>query len=119
MYGDTLDFQCQHQNGYIKYPIWESIFAVNLLLKLFPATVANADIVSLKSLYTLFDKYLDHMLVKFEQNCMVQTTQNFELFDKESGFKNIHCKNSGVKFNTPGVVRGPHQVGVNFNTSRC
>ena len=27
----------------------------------------------------------------------------------------IHCKNSGVKFNTPGVVRGPHQVGVNFN----
>ena len=31
----------------------------------------------------------------------------------------IHCKNSGVKFNTPGVVRGPHQVGVDFNTSRC
>ena len=31
----------------------------------------------------------------------------------------LHCKNSGVKFNTPGVVRGPHQVGVNFNTSRC
>ena len=25
----------------------------------------------------------------------------------------LHCKNSGVKFNTPGVVRGPHQVGVN------
>ena len=34
-------------------------------------------------------------------------------------YKYIHCKNSGVKFNTPGVVRGPHQVGVNFNTSRC
>ena len=33
--------------------------------------------------------------------------------------KLLHCKNSGVKFNTPGVVRGPHQVGVNFNTSRC
>ena len=31
----------------------------------------------------------------------------------------IHCKNYGVKFNTPGVVREPHQVGVNFNTSRC
>ena len=28
----------------------------------------------------------------------------------------IHCKNSGVKFNTPGVLSGPHQVGVNFNT---
>ena len=24
------------------------------------------------------------MLVKFEQNCMVQTTQNFELFDKKT-----------------------------------
>ena len=32
--------------------------------KLFNATVANADIKSLKSLHTLFDKYLDHMLVK-------------------------------------------------------
>ena len=24
------------------------------------------------------------MLVKFEQNCMLQTTQNFELFDKKA-----------------------------------
>ena len=39
--------------------------------------------VSLKSLHTLFDKYLDLMLVKFEQNRMVGTTQNFELFDKK------------------------------------
>ena len=31
----------------------------------------------------LFDKYLDHLLVEFEQNCMVQTIQNFELFDKK------------------------------------
>ena len=31
----------------------------------------------------LFDKYLDHMLVKFEQSRMVQTIQNFELFDKK------------------------------------
>ena len=28
--------------------------------------IADADIGSLKSLRTLFDKYLDHMLVKFE-----------------------------------------------------
>ena len=27
----------------------------------------------------LFGKYLDYMLVKFEQNRMVQTIQNFEL----------------------------------------
>ena len=29
--------------------------------------IADADIGSLKSLHTIFDKYLDHMLVKFEQ----------------------------------------------------
>ena len=45
----------------------------NLLQKLisdraFYATIADVDIGSLKSLHTLFDKYLNHMLVKFEQN---------------------------------------------------
>ena len=33
----------------------------------------DIDIGSLKSLHTLFDKYLDHMLVKFEQNHMVRS----------------------------------------------
>ena len=57
-------------NGNIKYPIEKSFFTVNLPLKLSPdATVANADIGSLKSLHTLFGKYLDQMLVKFEPNC--------------------------------------------------
>ena len=51
--------------------------------RVFYITIADADIGSLKSLHTLFDKYLDHMLVKFEQNRMVQTIQNFELFDKK------------------------------------
>ena len=46
-------------------------------------TIADADIGSLKSLHTLFDKYLDHMLVKFEQNRMVGTIQNFVLFGKK------------------------------------
>ena len=31
-------------NGNIKYPIGKSIFAVNLSLKLIPATVANVDV---------------------------------------------------------------------------
>ena len=35
---------------------------------------------SLKSIHTLFDKYLDHMLVKFEQNRMLRNVQNVELF---------------------------------------
>ena len=39
-------------NGNIKCLIGKSIFAVNLLLKLFRATVAKTDIGSLKSLHT-------------------------------------------------------------------
>ena len=35
------------------------------------------------SLHTLFDKYLDHMRVQLEHNRMVQTLQNFVLFDKK------------------------------------
>ena len=82
MYGETLDFQCQHQ----QCPIWKSIFAVNLPLKLFRATVDNADIGNLKSLHTFLKNCLYHMLVKFEQNRMVQTTRKFELFDEKPGF---------------------------------
>ena len=52
-------------NGNVKYLSGKSIFAVHLPLKLFPATVTNSDIGSQKSLHTLFDKYLDHMRVKF------------------------------------------------------
>ena len=64
-------------------------FAVNLPSKLFRATIANADIGSLKSLHTLFNKYLDPMQAKFEQKCMIQTTRNFELFEKKTQvFKN-------------------------------
>ena len=52
----------------------------NLLQKLifrraFYVTIADADIGSLKSLRTLFDTYLDHVMVKFEQNHMVRTIQ--------------------------------------------
>ena len=37
----------------------------------FYVTTADADTGSLKSFHTLFAKYLDHMLVKCEQNRMV------------------------------------------------
>ena len=86
MYERLLTSNVSIRNGNIKYPIGKSIFAVNLPLKLSPAAVANADSGSPKSLHTLFDKYLDLTLAKFEQNCMVQTTRNFELFDKKPGF---------------------------------
>ena len=63
-------------NCNIKYPIGKSIFAINLPLKLFCATNANADTGSLNSLCTLFDTYLDHMLTIFEPNLMIQNVQN-------------------------------------------
>ena len=47
-----------------------------------PFTVADADIGNVKSFHTVFDKYLEHILVKFEQNRMVQSIQNFDIFDK-------------------------------------
>ena len=54
MHGETLDFHCQQQQySNIKCPIGKSIFAVDLRLKLFRVTIANADIGSLKSLHTL------------------------------------------------------------------
>ena len=43
----------------------------------FYVIIADADNESLKSLHTLFDKYLDHMLVKFEQTGIVRTIQKF------------------------------------------
>ena len=60
----------------------------NLLQKLvldqaFYVTISAADIGSQKSTHTLFDKYLDHKLVKFEENRMVRIIQNFELFGKK------------------------------------
>ena len=56
------DFRLPMSATAIKYPK-KSIFVVNLPLKLFLTTVANADIGSLKSLHTVFGKHLDHMLL--------------------------------------------------------
>ena len=46
-------------------------------------TIADADIRNLKSLHTLFGKYLDHMLVNVEKIVWSETIQNFVLFDKK------------------------------------
>ena len=61
----------------------KSIFTVNLPLKLYRATVANADTGSLKFLHTSFDTYLDYMLAKVEANRRAQNVQHFEFFDKK------------------------------------
>ena len=65
MYGEIVDFRCQHQQGNIKYSLRISIVSVNLMLKLFRVIVADADIGSLKSLRSFPKKYLYHMLAKF------------------------------------------------------
>ena len=79
-------------NGNIKGPIRKSIFDVNLPIKLFRGIVAYADIWSLKSLHAFLKRCLYHILVKFEQNHMVQTKRNFELFDKNWIFWNQFCQ---------------------------
>ena len=70
-------FNVSINNGNIKCLIGKIIFPINLPLKLFCGNAANADIGSLKSLHTFLNKCLYIMLVKFEQNHMVQTSRNF------------------------------------------
>ena len=48
-------------------------------------TIADPDIGSIKSLYTLFVKHLDHIRVNFEQNRMVRTITNFSFLTKKNG----------------------------------
>ena len=67
----------------IKYPIGTSIFAINLTLN-FCVTVADADIENVKYLHIFLKNYLYHLLVKSEQNRMVRTTRNFELFKRKN-----------------------------------
>ena len=83
-------FNVSISNGNIKCPIGKSFFcskfAVKLVLKLVRATVANADIGSLKFLHTFLTKCLYHILVKFEQNRMVHLHEILSFFDKDPGF---------------------------------
>ena len=59
------------------------IFRSGILCHYTGVTITDVDIGNLKSLYTLFDKYLNHMPVKFEQNRMIRNIKNFELFGKK------------------------------------
>ena len=51
--------------------------------RVFYVAITDSDIGSPKSLRTLFDKYLSHNMVKFEQNRMIENVQNFRLFAKK------------------------------------
>ena len=48
----------------------------------FYIAITDSDIGSLKSLCTFPVEYLDHILVKLEQNCIVRNIQTLELFGK-------------------------------------
>ena len=57
-------------------------FTAKIDFPIFYATITDPGIGNLKILHTLFDYLLDHMLVKFEQNRIVENILNFELFGK-------------------------------------
>ena len=48
----------------------------------FYVTITDADVGNQKALHTLLDKYLDHMLVKFELNRLIRNIQNSKLLGK-------------------------------------
>ena len=81
-----LTFNVSMSNGNIKCPIEKSIFALNLPLNLFRATVTNADTWSFKSFHTLFDTNLDHTLAKFEPNHMIGNVKISSFLTKNEGF---------------------------------
>ena len=86
MYGETLHFQCQHQQWQHEIPGRKINFCSKFTIKTLLCYLANADIGTLNSLHKFLKKCLSHTLVKFEQNSMVQTTQKFELLTKNLFF---------------------------------
>ena len=89
MYGETLDFNVSVSNANIKCPVGNSIFAVNFTLKPFRTTVANADNGNLTSIHTLFDTHLDHILAKFEPNCVIRNAPTLSFLTKTMLFRTI------------------------------
>ena len=76
MYGNTLDFQCQQKSFNVKFNLKiDSLIGYFML----PLLMLTSEVLSL-SIHSL--SYLYHMLVKFEQNPMIRTTQKFELLIK-------------------------------------
>ena len=59
---------------------WKTFFTANFPLKLYRATVANADTGSLKFLHTIFDTYLDNMLAIFQPKSIFQNVQSLRVF---------------------------------------
>ena len=77
MYGEHVS----NSNGSTEEFQWKIYSKIGFSDRAFNFTIANADIGSLSlSLHTLFDKYLDRMLVEFEQSRTVQNHTKFCAF---------------------------------------
>ena len=68
--------------------IWNTLskhqlFTLNFALKLFRVSIAIDNCRSQKYHLQFLNNYVYHKLAKFDQNRMIQTTQNFELFYKK------------------------------------
>ena len=84
MSGETSNFQCQHlamveQWRGLMANLWQNWFSNHV----FYVTIVDADIKVLSLSINYLVKHFDHMLIKFEQNCMVWTTQKFWAFWKK------------------------------------
>ena len=79
MFAETSSFSICNDSIVLMANIQQKLTFQSCIL----VTITDADIGSLKSLHTLFDKYLGYMLVKFEQTRIIQNIQKFELFGKK------------------------------------
>ena len=81
---DIWDFPCQHFQRLHKKPLSEhQLFTLNFVFKLFHVSIAFANTRSPKYYLLFLNSYVYYKLAKFEQNQIIQTTQNLELFDKK------------------------------------
>ena len=77
MYGETFLLPMSALATLSRKMLMANLLQKLIFARIFNITIADVDIRNLKSLHTLFDRYLDHILVKFEQNRMVRTILSF------------------------------------------
>ena len=74
-------------DGNKKYLIESSIFHTEFCVQTLYVSIAVANSISSKYYLYFLSNNSNHKLAKFEQNRMIRTTQNFDLFDKNKKTK--------------------------------
>ena len=83
MYGQTVYVLPFSAFATVARKSFNGKFAAKIISnRVFYVAITDSGIGSLKSLHILLDRYLYHMLVKFEQNRMVGNIQTFEVLGK-------------------------------------